>query len=60
MQPKDKLKLGIIYIKDNTKTYLEDTNDLFNSLPDRINNNIYMLDEETRKKKETAIMKATK
>ena len=60
MQPKDKLKLGIIYVKDNTKTYLEDTNDLFNSLPERTNNNIYMLDEETRKKKETAIMKATK
>ena len=56
----DKLKLGIIYVKDNTKTYLEEKDDLFNSIPERTDSSVYILDEETKKKKEDAIRKASR
>ena len=52
MKKQDNLKLGIIYVKDNTKTYLEDKYDLFNSIPERTNSSVYKLDEETKKKKQ--------
>ena len=56
----EKIELGVIYINNNEKCLLNNKEDVFNSIPERVNNNIYVLDEEIRKKKENAIIKATK
>ena len=48
----DKLQLGVIYIGNNEKCLLDNKEDVFNSIPEKINCRIYELDEETKKRKE--------
>ena len=48
----DKLKLGVIYVKDGDKSILENEEDVFEYLPPVVNSTEYELDEETRKKRE--------
>ena len=52
MDKLEQLKVGIIYVRDGTETYLENVDDVFEYLPTVVNSNEYCLDEETRKKRE--------
>ena len=47
----DKIELGAIYITKDTKSLLNNKEDLFTSIPERTNCRIYELDEETKNKK---------
>ena len=55
----DKLQIGVIYIGNNEKCLLENKEDVYTIIPERINSITYELDEETKKKKLESIEKAT-
>jgi predicted secreted protein len=48
----EKIQLGVIYINKDEKSLIDNEEDLFNSIPQRTNCRTYILDEETRKRKE--------
>jgi site-specific DNA recombinase len=48
----EKIQLGVIYINKDEKSLIDNEEDLFNSIPERTNCRTYILDEETRKRKE--------
>ena len=54
----DKLQIGVIYIGNNEKCLLENKEDVYTIIPERINSITYELDEETKKKKLESIEKA--
>ena len=58
MKKIDKLQLGVIYIGNNEKCLLENKEDVYTIIPERINSITYELEEETKKKKLDSIEKA--
>lgn len=60
MKEIDKLQIGVIYIGNNEKCLLENKEDVYTIIPERINSITYELDEKTKKKKLESIEKAKK
>ena len=57
MKKVDKLQIGVIYIGNDEKCLLENKEDVYTIIPERINSITYELDEETKKKKLESIEK---
>ena len=51
MSNKDRIELGVIYINNGEKCLLDNLDDAFNTIPERVNCITYELDEETKNKK---------
>ena len=51
MSNKDRIELGVIYINNGEKCLLDNLDDAFNTIPERVNCMTYELDEETKNKK---------
>ena len=51
MSKKDRIELGVIYINKGEKCLLDNLEDAFNTIPERVNCITYELDEETKNKK---------
>ena len=60
MDKVEKMKLGIIYIKEGEETLIDDKADLFNTIPARTNCTIYEMDEELKQRKEETLKKIEK
>lgn len=51
MSKKDRIELGVIYINNGEKCLLDNLDNAFNTIPERVNCITYELDEETKNKK---------
>ena len=51
MSNKDRIELGVIYINNREKYLLDNLDDAFNTIPEKVNCITYELDEETKNKK---------
>ena len=57
MDKLDRLQLGVIYINDGEKTLLENKDELFTTIPERTNSQVYEIDEDIKKRKEEIELK---